>query len=176
MPPWVIQRLASHHDRRQFDCGNPALDDWLRLRAGQFERRDLARVYVAAKPGDTVVAGYYAISNHRVSFEALPSEEAKGLPKIDVPVVLLGRLAVDRAVQRQGLGSLLVVDALRRAQHVSEHSGVRAVEVHAADEAARGFYLKLGFVPLCDDRQHLFLPMPTIRALALPPLAPLSSD
>ena len=125
MPHWVIERLSSQHDRSQFDCGNSALNDWLRLRAGQFERKDLARVYVATRPGESIVAGYYAIANHRVCFEVLPPEEAKGLPRIDVPVILLGRLAVDQTVQRQGLGSLLVINALRRAQHVAEHSGVR---------------------------------------------------
>ena len=170
MPQWVIRRLTPRHDRTRFDCGNPASNDWLRLRAGQFERKDLARVYAATGPGEDVVVGYYAISNHRVCYDALPTEQAKGLPRIDVPVVLLVQLAVDRTAQRQGLGSLLVVDALRRTQHVSEHSGVRAVEVQAADEAARRFYVNLGFVPLLDDGQHLFLPMQVIRKLALPPL------
>jgi GNAT superfamily N-acetyltransferase len=170
MPQWVIRRLAPQHDRSRFDCGNAASNDWLRLRAGQFDRKDLARVYVATRPGENVVVGYYAISNHRVCYEALPAEQAKGLPRIDVPVVLLGQLAVQRTVQRRGLGSLLVVDALRRAEYVSQHAGVRAVEVHAADEAARGFYINLGFLPLLDDRQHLFLPMQVIRRLALPPL------
>ena len=114
--------------------------------------------------------GYYAVSNHQVNFDALPEDLAKGLPTIDIPVVLLGRLAVDRSVQGQGLGEYLLIDALRRATHVSEHIGTRAVEVHALDEAARRFYLKHGFVPLRDDRQHLFLPMQAIRRLDLPPM------
>ena len=105
---WMIERLGSSHDRTGFDCGNPILTDWLRQRASQFEKRDLARTYVASKSGSRIVLGYYAISNHRVSHEALPADEAKGLPRLDVPVVLLGRLAVDRTVQGQGLGSLLL--------------------------------------------------------------------
>jgi len=169
MPQWEIRRLAPDHDRAPFDCGNPAMSDWLKLRAGQFDRKDLARVYVASRPTGIIVLGYYAISNHRVCYEALPAEQAKGLPRIDVPVVLLGRLAVDRTVQGRGLGSLLLVDALRRAQHVSEQIGVHAVEVHAANDAARGFYSKFGFVPVLDDRQHLFLPMQVVRKLNLPP-------
>lgn len=167
---WTIERLRSIHDRSAFDCGNPSLTDWLKQRAGQFEKRDLARTYVAARLGAKVVLGYYAISNHRVMHEVLPADEAKGLPRLDVPVILLGRLAVDRSVQGQGLGSLLLVDALRRAQHLSEHVGVRAIEVDAIDHAARQYYLRFGFVPSLDDPNHLLLPMIVIRKLSLPPI------
>jgi GNAT superfamily N-acetyltransferase len=168
---WTIVRLRSSHDRTAFDCGNPVLDDWLKLRAGQFEKRDLARTYVAKRAGAGIVLGFYAISSHRVTHESLPVEEAKGLPRLDVPVVLLGRLAVDRSVQGQGLGSLLLIDSLRRAQHLAEHVGIRAVEVDAIDDAARRFYLRFGFVPLLDDPNHLFLSIQIVRKLGLPPLA-----
>lgn len=168
---WLIERLAQGHERGGFDCGNSALNDWLKLRAGQFDRRDLSRTYIAVRRGERGVLGYYALTSHRVSFEALPEEQSKGLPRIDVPVILLGRLAVDVSIQGQGLGAFLLVDALRRAQHVSEQVGVRAVEVDAIDEPARRFYLKFGFVPLKDDRQHLFLPMHVVRKLGLPPIA-----
>jgi GNAT superfamily N-acetyltransferase len=167
---WTVQRLDRSHDRASFDCGRPPLDHWLQRLAGQFERRDLARTYVAVKPGDVKVLGYYALSNHHVSYEVLPEEQSKGLPTIDVPVVLLGRLAVDKTVQRQGLGEHLLLDALRRADYISHHVGVRAVEVHALDDAARRFYLKYGFVSLRDDQHHLFLPVQVIRQLRLPPL------
>jgi len=90
---------------------------------------------------------------------------------IDVPAVLVGRLAVDRTAQGQGLGSLLLIDAFRRAQFISTQVGVRAVEVHAIDDTARRFYSKFGFTSLLDDRNHLFLSMEAIRALELPPLA-----
>ena len=167
---WTIERLGSSGDRTAFDCGNPILTDWLKQRASQFEKRDLARTYVATKPGRQDRLGYYAISNHRVTHEALPAQEAKGLPRLDVPVVLLGRLAVDLTVQGQGLGSMLLIDALRRAQHLAEHVGVRAVEVDAIDEEARQFYLRFGFVPSLDDMNHLFLSMSVIRKLHLPPI------
>lgn len=168
---WVIERLARHHDRTGFDCGHVLLNDWLKLRAGQFERRDLARTYVAVRRGEKRVSGYYAVSNHYVRYDALAKDQAKGLPHIDVPVILLGRLAVDRTESGQGLGSLLVIDALRRALHVSEQVGVRAIEVDAFDEAARRFYLKFGFTELSDDRRHLFLPMHLVRKLDLPRLS-----
>ncbi len=168
---WQIERLAKRHDRTTFSCGQPILDHWLKLRVSQFEKRDLARTYVAVRTGETRVLGYYAISNHRVTFEALPAAQAKGLPQIDIPVVLLGRLAVDQSVHRQGLGELLLIDAFRRAQHIADQIGVRAVEVEAFDAHARSFYKKFGFVALADDPNHLFLAMHVIRKLNLPPLA-----
>ena len=169
-PAWIIWRLDTSHDRASFDCGKSELNDWLQRLAGQYERRDLARTYVAVQEDNPRVLGYYAISNHLVRYDALPEEQAKGLPTIDIPVVLLGRLAVDKAAQGQGLGQHLLIDALRRAAHISEHIGVRAVEVDAIDDGARQFYLKFGFLPLLDDQRHLFLPMPVIRKLELPPM------
>jgi GNAT superfamily N-acetyltransferase len=166
-PGRVVERLEGRHDRSAFDCGQPALNDWLKTRAGQFDRKDLARTFVAVRPGEPCVLGYYALASHRVRFEALPEDQAKGLPKIDVPVVLLGRLAVDLSTQGQGLGSFLLIDALRRALDVSTVIGIRAVEVDAIDERSRSFYLKYGFVSLLDDPSHLFLPIRVIRKLAL---------
>jgi GNAT superfamily N-acetyltransferase len=166
---WVIQRLESSHDRTEFDCGNPILTDWLKHRASRFDNRDLARTYVATKAGSNIVAGYYAISSHRVCYEILPVDQAKGLPRLDVPVVLLERLAVELSVRGKGLGSLLLIDALRRAQHLADHVGIRAVEVDAIDESARNFYLRFGFVPLLDDPNHLFLSINVVRKLNLPP-------
>lgn len=169
-PLWIIQRFDKLHDRASFDCGKLDLNDWLQRLAGQYERRDLARTYVAVQENDPRVVGYYAISNHLVRFDALPEDRTKGLPTIDIPVVLLGRLAVDKTAQGKGLGAHLLIDALRRAAHISRHIGVRAVEVDAIDVKARQFYLKHGFVSLLDDKQHLFLPIPVIRKLDLPSL------
>lgn len=170
MANWTIRRLGKDHDRSAFNCGQPMLNEWLKDRAGQFDRRDLSRTFVATRPDEAAVLGYYAISTHRVIYDVLPSAEAKGLPRLDIPVVLIGRLAVDRSVQGQGLGALLLVDALRRSLQISEQVGIRAVEVDALDDNARNFYLKFGFRPLLDDPRHLFLPMQEIRRLKLDPL------
>jgi GNAT superfamily N-acetyltransferase len=167
MAEWTISRLGKAHDRSAFDCGQPTLNDWLKQRASQFDRRDLSRTYVATRVGEALVLGYYAISTHRVIYDDLPPFEAKGLPRLDVPVVLIGRLAVDQSVQGEGLGALLLVDALRRSLRISEQVGIRAVEVDALDEAARRFYLKFGFRALRDDPRHLFLPLHEIRKLRL---------
>lgn len=169
-PGWVIEPLADRHERADFDCGVPVLNDWLTQRAGQFTRKDLARTYVAVRPGGVAVLGYYALSSHMVRFEALPADQAKGLPRLDVPVALLGRLAVDRSTQGQGLGAELLIDALRRVQHLADRIGIRAVEVDAIDDSAKRFYERHGFVPLTDDPRHLFLSLRVIRALKLPPL------
>jgi GNAT superfamily N-acetyltransferase len=163
---FAVERLAKGHDRTEFQCGHAALDDWLRMRSSQFDRRDLARTYVLVRPGEPLVLGYYALTTHRVRYEMLPAE-SKGLPHIDIPVILLGRLAVDRTAQGQGLGELLLLDALRRCEQIAEQIGVRAVEVDAIDETAHRFYLKYGFLELLDDPRHLLLPMSDIRKLNL---------
>jgi GNAT superfamily N-acetyltransferase len=105
-----------------------------------------------------------------VSYEALPVDQAKGLPRIDLPVVLIGRLAVDRRVQGRRLGEFLLIDALRRAEYLAGKLGIRAVEVHAINDEARRFYERYGFLSLLDDPRHLFLPMHIVRKLKLPPL------
>ncbi len=166
---WQIKRLERSHARAAFDCGVLLLDDWLKQRAGQSDRKDLSRTYVATQADSNVVLGYYAIATHRVVYDQLPIEQSKGLPRIDIPVVLLARLAVDRSIQGQGLGSLLLIDALRRSMSIADQIGIRAVEVDAFDDQAKRFYLKYGFRELLDDPQHLFLPMHEIRKLNLDP-------
>ena len=167
MGQWQIELLQPAHDRIAFDCGQESLNQWLKQRAGQWQRRELVRCHVAVPTAQSRVVGFYAICSHHVSYELLPADQAKGLPKIDVPVVLPARLAVDRTVQGHGLGRLLLVDALRRAEWLARQVGIRAVEVDAIDDDARRFYLKFGFTPLADDANHLFLPMHLVRKLQL---------
>lgn len=170
-PAWAIEPFDRlRHDRSGFDCGLAILNVWLTTKARQFEKKDLARTYVLVEAGSTVVKGYYALSNHTVVYEALPEDQTKGLPQIDMPVVLIGRLAVDRSVQGRGLGEFLLIDALRRAEYLAQKIGIRAVEVDAVNDAAKRFYERYGFLALADDPHHLFLPMNVIRKLQLPPL------
>lgn len=165
MTSWLIHRLNKAHDRSSFCSGKSALDDWLKERAGQYDRRDLSRTFVATLSNENRVLGYYALSTHRVVFDALPHPESKGMPQLDIPVILLGRLAVDQSFQGKGLGAFLLIDALRRSLQISEEAGIRAVEVEAIDDNARTFYLKFGFRSLLDDDRHLFLPMHEVRKL-----------
>ena len=168
---WIIEPFDRlRHDRSGFDCGIPVLNDWLVTKVSQFEKKDLARTYVLVETGSTRVKGYYALSNHTVIYESLPTDQAKGLPQIDMPVVLIGRLAVDRSVQGQKLGEFLLIDTLRRAEYLAAKIGFRAVGVDAINPAAKLFYERYGFLALSDDPPHLFLPMNIIRKLQLPPL------
>jgi predicted GNAT family N-acyltransferase len=168
---WIIEPFdRNRHDRSAFDCGVPLLNDWLMTKVSQFAKKDLARTYVLIEEGQSEVTGYYALSNHTVAFDALPEDQAKGVPRIDMPVVLIGRLAVDRSAHGQRLGEFLLIDALRRSEYLANRIGIRAVEVDAISEAARRFYEKYGFLSLKDDPHHMLLPMHVIRKLKLPPL------
>lgn len=163
MVEWQIERLKSSHERGEFSCGKPPLDDFLRLRVSQYEKRRLGRTYVAVFPRETTVAGYYTLAAGAVPFANLPPDTAKRLPKHPVPVILLARLAVDHNARGQGLGKALLQDALRRCLELSEQLGLFAVEVLAIDADAQGFYSKYGFVPLADNDLHLFLPIKTLE-------------
>lgn len=165
--PWHIEPLTGAHDRAQFSCGKPSLDDYIRQYARQDQRRDLGRTFVAVEPGELRVDGYYTLASASEWRANLPEEEARALPKRDVPVVLLGRLAVDVRVEGRGLGERLLLDALRRSERLANEIGIRAVIVQALDEQAKGFYRKYGFMVLTDDPLHLYLPMFAIRKLVL---------
>ncbi len=157
---WILEPFDRQtHDRSGFDCGVPILNDWLTTKVSQFEKKDLARTYVLVETRSTLVKGYYSLSNHTVIYESLPEDQAKGLPQIDMPVVLIGRLAVDCSVQGQKLGEFLLIDALRRAEYLAGKIGIRAVEVDAINQTAKRFYERYGFLTMSDDPQHLFLPM-----------------
>jgi GNAT superfamily N-acetyltransferase len=160
---WQIERLGRSHKRGEFSCGKAPLDDFLRLRVSQYEKRRLGRTYVALFPGETKIAGYYTLASGAIPFANLPPDTAKRLPRHPVPVILLGRLAVDQKARGQGPGKALLQDALRRCLDLSEQLGLFAVEVLAIDAEARGFYAKYGFVPLADNDLHLFLPIKTIQ-------------
>lgn len=165
MADWKIERLDRSHERADFDCGVPSLDDFIRLLANQYEKRRLGRTYVAIGSGDRRVVGYYTLASSCVGFDDLPGDFARKLPRHPIPTVLLARLAVDRSAQGQGLGADLLIDALARCLGLADPVGVHAVEVDAIDSRAAGFYSKHGFIPLLDDELHLFLPIATIQGL-----------
>ena len=165
--PWVIERLTDAHDRSGFSCGKPPLDEFLKKFAGQYDRRDFARTYVAVSPPDPAVQGYYTLSGGSLDLSELPEAVRKKLPHHPVPVACLGRLAVTQAAQGQSLGKALLLDALKRCSQASAELALYAVEVEAIDEEAKKFYLKYGFTPLTDDPLHLYLSMKTIQKLGL---------
>lgn len=163
--PWIVEPLGALHDRESFDCGVPALDEFIRKHARQNQELNLSRTTVARRPGNKRVLGYFSLSAGQVNGADLPPEEARRFPRYPVPVVRLARLAVDRSVQGQRLGYGLLVRALEKAHRVSLEIGTFAVEVQATHDSSREFYLRNGFKELHDDRLHLFLAMKTIRKL-----------
>ena len=162
MVDWIIEPFGKSHDRSAFTCGKPALDEFLRTRVSQYEKRRLGKTFVAVLQGEQRVRGYYTLAAGAVAFEHLPTVASTKLPKHPIPVILLARLAVDLSAQGQGLGEKLLLDALQRALDLSDSLGSHAVEVDALDDSAISFYVKYGFSPLLDNPRHLYLPLATI--------------
>jgi ribosomal protein S18 acetylase RimI-like enzyme len=154
-----IQPLTGHHDRSAFASASPPLDAWLRQTAQQHQRRGLSRTFVAVLDDQPArILGYCALTACEALTEALPDDLSRKLPR-RIPAVRLGRLAVDTSVQGQGLGTLLLMDAIDRSQRVLEHIGIHALFVDAKDAAAAGFYRKFGFRALPDLESTLALPL-----------------
>lgn len=161
-----IEPLGRHHDQTAFTCGDEALDRYLHRQARQDHSRDIARVFVAVGRQPHVVAGYYTLSSFTIEFGELPAEQARKLPHYPrVPAALIGRLAVALDCQGQGLGGLLLVDALNRIVEAGQSVASYAIVVHAKDAGAVAFYGKHGFIPFPDHPKHLFLPVATAQQL-----------
>lgn len=152
--------ISPAHDLSGFCCENDALDDWLRMRALESEGRS-ARTFVVCS-GATVV-GYYCLAAGAERRANMPRKIRQGIPD-PTPVVILGRLAVDRRYKGQGFGKGLLKDALQRVVGASTTVGVRAVLVHAIDPPAVAFYVKYGFIEFPSGSQTMFLPIETIAA------------
>jgi GNAT superfamily N-acetyltransferase len=152
-----IQALSGRHDRRTCDSGSAQLDAWLRQTAQQHQRRGLSKTFVAtSEDAPSRILGFYALTVCEVVADELPEDLAKKLPR-RVPGIRLGRLAIDRVVQGQGLGELLLMDAIARAKLVLEHVGVHALFVDAKDARAAMFYRRYGFRPLPSQPSTLVL-------------------
>jgi GNAT superfamily N-acetyltransferase len=160
------ERLAVHHDLSVFNNGkHPLLDDWLRDRALASEGLSARTYVVCAAPAITRVVGYYAISMAMEQRIALPTAKLRrGMPG-QVPLLLIGRLAVDRGFQANGLGTELLADALRRCLAASEIAGVRGVVAHAIDDDAVGFYRRRGFLQSPLGKRVMLMPIEMVRAL-----------
>ena len=137
------EKLTAAHDLSAFDSGEPALDNWLRRRAQQNETSGASRTYVVCA-GKKVV-GYYTLAAGAVAHGAAPGRIRRNTPD-PVPVIVLGRLAVDRTFHGRGVGSGLLRDAILRIVGAAEIAGIRAILVHAISEEAKRFYEKHGFV------------------------------
>jgi GNAT superfamily N-acetyltransferase len=153
--------LTAEHDLSAFDCGEPALNEWLRHRALKNESR-FSRTYVVCE-GNRVVA-YFCISAGAVERAAAPGKLRRNAPDT-IPVSVIGRLAVSRNHAGKGVGTDLLSDALRRIALASQSIGMGAVLVHAKDDAAKRFYMNCAeFIEYPADSRTLFLPIDTVVA------------
>jgi GNAT superfamily N-acetyltransferase len=138
------ESLSPSHDLSGFDSGEQLLDDWLRRRARQNEASGASRTYVVC--ASHRVVGYYTLAAGAVAHADAPGRIRRNMPE-PVPVMVLGRLAVDKAFHGQGVGTGLLRDAVLRVVLAAEIVGIRAILVHAISETTKAFYEKYGFVP-----------------------------
>ncbi len=163
---WRIEPLDRQHDRSRFDCGEPALNEYLIRYARQHQEAGIARTFVAVDCIENAgILGFYSLAASGIDKRNLPAQAAKRLPNFPIPVVRLARLAVDLCRQRQGLGEDLLIDALHRCLHVGEQVGILAVLVDAKHERAKAFYSRYEFDSLPDQPLKLWLPMTAVRRL-----------
>jgi len=154
------EKLSSDHDLSQFQSGEPALDDWLRRRALPNEESGASRTYVVCV-GRHVV-GYYALAAGAVAHLDSPGRIRRNMPD-PVPVMVIGRLAVDQTVQGQAIGPALLRDAVLRIVQAAEIAGIRAILVHAISERAKHFYEKWGFIPSPVEPMTLMITVAEVR-------------
>ena len=161
-----IRALDAEIDTDGFCCGQVALDEYIRRYATQDVKRGLARVFVATpETYPQQLAGYFTLSAASVSAADLPEPLRRKLPRYPVPVALLGRLAVATTVRGQGLGGVLLADALLKVANASRVLAMAGMIVDAKDEAAVAFYGRYGFLPLQAQPSRLFVPMRLVAQL-----------
>lgn len=155
----------ARHRVGSFDCGVPALDRWLHAYAGQAQRRDAARTFVTTHSSTREVIGYYTLVVTEVEHETATSAVRAGMSRhFPIPACLVARLAVTLKLQRRGIGSNLLLDALGRIERASGEVGIRAVLVHAISDEAAAFYRSYGFAPATADARTLMVPLAAVRA------------
>jgi GNAT superfamily N-acetyltransferase len=158
------ERLMQHHELSEFDNGrHPSLDDWLKQRAMASEGHSARTYVVCPESAPMRVIGYFCIATAMEQRSALPSARLRqGMPD-QVPLLLIGRLAVDRSWRSKGLGSALLCDAIRRCLAAAEIAGARAIVTHAIDDEAASFYAKHGFRASPLAQRVMLMPMDSAR-------------
>jgi GNAT superfamily N-acetyltransferase len=146
--------ITTSHDIESFSCGTPVLDEWLKRRALKNEVTGASRTFVVCNDGQVI--GYYALATGSVEHCDAPKKIRRNMPN-PIPVMVLGRLAVDQKWQHAGLGRSLLKDAVLRSVSVSQHAGIKALLVHALSEDAKTFYVRNGFLESPLDPMTLVL-------------------
>lgn len=155
--------LDGSHHLTEFDCGKPALTDWLLRHALQAQGSGSARTFVTCD-GERVV-GYYSLTVGQIDTFGAPERVRRGMGQHPIPLVILARLAVNVDYQRRGVGFSLLQDAIHRALAVAEHAGIRAMLTHPLDAEADAFCRHFGFVPAPENERQLILLLKDARRI-----------
>jgi GNAT superfamily N-acetyltransferase len=162
--PWREEAITRQHDREAFDCGEEALNDFLRRHARKSHEVGGAKTFLAIDQADSkTILGFYSLAPASVDYATTPEVIRRRLARHDVPGFRLARLAVDRKVQGQGLGGQLLLAAGRRCLLASAEVGGVVLVIDAKNERVAGWYVGLGAVPLLDAPLSLMLPLATIE-------------
>lgn len=154
---FIREQLTANHDVGNFNSGQPELDFWLKRHALSASGRDYGRTFVWHS-GDSRVLAFFTLSGHMIDRDQLPERKQKGEQR-EIPSILLGKLALDRSLQKQHLGEELIADAVIEAERASNHAAARYLIVDAIDSTLIGFYEKFGFTHttgLFDHESRLF--------------------
>lgn len=162
-PARRIEKLRPDHRVQGFDCGREELNRYLTRYALQNQQAGAAQTYAGFV--DDALVGYYSLAVGHVLREEAPERLAKGLARHPIPIMLLARLAVDHRWQGQGIGKALLKDAVLRTHQAADIAGIRALAVHAKDEAARSFYQKFDFISSPIDPMQLFILLKDVRRI-----------
>ena len=159
----AVRKLTPADSVALFDCGQPALNQFLQRYALVNQKAHSAQTYVCCWQGQVV--GFYSLAVGSVDVADAPLRVVKGLARYPVPVMILARLAVAQAHQGKGLGRALLKDALLRTAQAADIAGIRCLVVHAKDDAARQWYASWEFEPSPTDAYHLYLMLKDLKAL-----------
>ena len=160
-----IELLAKSHDRDGFDCGSEPLNLFFKQTARQHAERGISRTFVLVDEDASVpkpIVGFFSLNLCQIKSESLSPAEARKLPR-EVSGIRLGRLAVAKACQRQGIGKILLAAAMEKFLEIFNTAGGIGLFVDAKDEEAKRYYEQFGFVALPSDELELFLPVKTIQ-------------
>lgn len=160
--------LERKHPRKNFDCGDPVLNDWLVRYSIQNQKKGLSRSYVSLSKNRESIAGFYTLAFGSVRKEDSTDKVVRGAPAHPIPVLIVARLAISTEYQGIGLGRSLMRDAIIRAVSASEIAGLRAVVVDAKDDQAAAFYRHLGFTAIEHNPLFLMIPLKEAADLIIP--------
>ncbi|OTA21921.1 acetyltransferase [Xenorhabdus beddingii] len=147
------------HDRNNFDCGEPELNNYLKTVSGQHDKKDLSRTFVlTSSQNECQIKGYYSLALCTVELNELPEKIAKKYP-VALHCALIGRLAISKSLQRQGLGEILLIDAIRRATESSRSIPTPMIIVNAKNDIAKKLYTNMGFQEFPREKSKLFMTM-----------------